>query len=194
MVPGGATFYAPRVGVDVVDRSGTVWPLPDFQVDYHLPRLCGVRYTGADGRPAEPVVIHRTLLGWIERFVAALLEQHGITGLPDWLKPMHLRVLPVREEDETAARALADALRLEGTRAAADDRRGSLGCRSPGPARTACHWWWQWVPTRRAPVATECVTAPDNSHPSATGLAAMVRRLARTPDPSLGVARPSFAS
>ncbi|MEU7043459.1 threonine--tRNA ligase [Streptomyces varsoviensis] len=189
--PGGATYYAPRVGVDVVDRWGTSWPLPDLQVDYHLPRMCGVEYTGADGRRAVPAVLHRTLLGSVERFVAALLEHHGVAGLPDWLKPVHLSVLPVREGDESAARALADALRLDGARVAVDDRRLPLGARS-GRARE------EGVPLVVAVGPDEARTggyrvrdrAGRRTPVSYGELSAMVRRLGRAPDPALGAPRP----
>ncbi|WP_133917958.1 aminoacyl--tRNA ligase-related protein [Streptomyces sp. NBC_00582] len=189
--PGAATYYAPRVGIDVIDASGTAWPLPDLQVDYHLPRLCGVEYTGADGRRTHPVVLHRTLLGSVERFVAALLEHHGPTGLPDWLKPVHVRVLPVREEDETTAHALAESLRLEGVRVALDDRRTGLGARS-AKARA------DGVPLVVAVGRDEARTGryhsrdltgrtTDVDYPGLVGLA---RRTAARPDPSLSAVRP----
>ncbi len=127
--PGGATYYAPRVGIDVVDRHGTHWGLPDLQVDYHLPRMCGIGYTGVDGHRATPVVLHRTLLGSVERFVAALLEHHGIRDLPSWLKPVHVQVVPVREDQEQAAAELAAELRRAGVRAGSDRHRASLGRR-----------------------------------------------------------------
>ena len=131
---GGATYYAPRLDVSIVDRYGRKWPLPDLQADLQLPDLCNLRYEDATGRLGRPVILHRTIIGSLERFVAALLE-HFQGRFPAWLSPVQLLVFPVTEEFASYANEIVGHLRSIGYRAQADPRPHRLAKR----IRTAHH-------------------------------------------------------
>ncbi|WP_374122034.1 threonine--tRNA ligase [Frankia sp. AiPa1] len=130
-VEGEAAFYGPKIDVQVADPVGRESTLSTVQIDFHQPERFDLRYTGADGGAHRPVMIHRSIIGSIERAVACLLEHHG-AALPTWLAPVQLMILPVTDAELPAAEALARRC-LEAdldlrTEIAAPDR-GSLGAR-----------------------------------------------------------------
>ncbi|MGW2202981.1 threonine--tRNA ligase [Streptomyces sp. NPDC001774] len=126
---GEAAFYGPKIDVQVADRAGRESTLSTVQIDFHQPERFDLRYVGADGARHRPVMIHRSVVGSVERAVAHLLEQHG-GAFPGWLAPVQLVVLPVAECERSVAEALAARCVERGLRAeVAGPDRGSLGAR-----------------------------------------------------------------
>ena len=110
---------------DVLGRS---WQMGTIQLDYQMPVQFGLTYMGPDNREHSPVVIHRALLGSLERFMGILIEHYG-GEFPFWLSPVQARVIPVGESHRTAAGALRDRLAAEGYRVEVDERDDTLGKR-----------------------------------------------------------------
>jgi threonyl-tRNA synthetase len=126
---GEAAFYGPKIDVQVADGAGREATLSTVQVDFHQPRRFGLHYVGADGAKHRPVMVHRSIIGSVERVVAHLIEQHG-GAFPAWLAPTQVVLLPVSEAELPQAEALARRCLDLGLRAdvAAPDR-GTLGAR-----------------------------------------------------------------
>ena len=116
---GGGAFYAPKIDIKLYDALGRGWQGPTIQVDLNLPKRFGVTYVGQDGKEHEAAMIHRAILGSLERFVGGLIE-HVAGEFPLWLAPEQVRVLSISEASEQYARHVRDRLRLEGLRAEAD--------------------------------------------------------------------------
>lgn len=113
---GEAAFYGPKIDVQVADAGGRESTLSTVQIDFHQPERFGLRYTGADGARARPVMIHRSVIGSLERVVACLVDRHG-GAFPPWLAPIQLAVLPIGDDQYDAARALAAGADRHGLRA-----------------------------------------------------------------------------
>ncbi len=126
--PGEGTFYAPKIDLHMTDVLGRSWQMGTIQVDYHMPRQFGLTYMGPDNREHSPVVIHRALLGSLERFIGILVEHYG-GDFPFWLAPVQARVVPVGESHRGAAGALRDRIVADGFRAEVDERDETLGKR-----------------------------------------------------------------
>jgi threonyl-tRNA synthetase len=126
--PGEGTFYAPKIDLHMTDVLGRSWQMGTIQVDYHMPRQFGLTYMGSDNREHSPVVIHRALLGSLERFIGILVEHFG-GDFPFWLSPVQARVIPVGEGHRGQAHALRERLATEGFRADVDERDETLGKR-----------------------------------------------------------------
>ncbi|GAA4906163.1 threonyl-tRNA synthetase [Stackebrandtia albiflava] len=127
--PGEAAFYGPKIDVQVADEGGREATLSTVQIDFHQPERFGLRYVGADGRRHRPVMIHRSIIGSVERAVAQLLERHE-GALPAWLAPVQVVVLPVSDAEWDAAAAFADRCAALGLRAEiAPPEHGALGAR-----------------------------------------------------------------
>ncbi|MBB4682933.1 threonine--tRNA ligase [Amycolatopsis jiangsuensis] len=127
--PGEAAFYGPKIDVQVADSAGREWTLSTVQVDVHQPERFGLEYTGPDGRAHRPVLVHRSILGSLERVLAQLLEEHG-GAFPPWLAPVQVVVLPVRDADFPAAAALEQRCLDAGLRVeVVPADRGSLAAR-----------------------------------------------------------------
>ncbi|WP_432052689.1 threonine--tRNA ligase [Streptomyces xiamenensis] len=114
---GEAAFYGPKIDVQIADPAGRESTLSTVQVDFHQPERFDLRYTGADGAAHRPVMVHRSIIGSVERVVAQLIEQHG-GAFPAWLAPVQLAILPVGEDqlaraDDVRSRALDLGLRAE---------------------------------------------------------------------------------
>ena len=124
---GGGAFYGPKVDVLVTDALGREWQGGTFQLDFLMPERFGLEYVGADNRRHRAVVVHRTLLGSMERFIGGLIEHYG-GAFPLWLAPEQVRILPVSEQWTESARDLVARLRAEGLRVELDDR-DTLGYR-----------------------------------------------------------------
>ncbi len=126
---GEAAFYGPKIDVQVRDAAGRESTLSTVQVDFHQPERFDLRYVGADGARHRPVMVHRSIVGSVERAVAHLVERHG-GAFPAWLAPTQLAILPVSDAEVPAALALADRCAALGLRAeVAAPERGSLGAR-----------------------------------------------------------------
>ena len=124
---GGGAFYGPKVDINVTDAMGREWQGSTFQLDFLMPERFNLEYVGADNRRHSAVVIHRTLLGSMERFIGGLIE-HYAGAFPLWLAPVQVRVLPVSEQWTESARELAATLKAAGLRAEVDER-DTLGYR-----------------------------------------------------------------
>jgi threonyl-tRNA synthetase len=126
--PGEGTFYGPKIDLHMTDVLGRSWQMGTIQLDYQMPVQFGLTYMGADNQEHAPVVIHRALLGSLERFLGILIEHYG-GAFPFWLAPVQARVVPVGEAHRSAAGALRDRLVAEGYRVEVDDRDDTLGKR-----------------------------------------------------------------
>ncbi|GHE41514.1 threonine--tRNA ligase [Streptomyces longispororuber] len=126
---GEAAFYGPKIDVQVADSAGRESTLSTVQVDLHQPERFDLRYTGADGARHRPVMVHRSIVGSVERAVAHLVERHG-GAFPVWLAPTQVAVLPVSDAQVPQAAALARRCDERGLRAdVVGPERGSLGAR-----------------------------------------------------------------
>ena len=126
--PGEGTFYGPKIDLHMTDVLGRSWQMGTIQLDYQMPVQFGLTYMGPDNREHSPVVIHRALLGSLERFMGILIEHYG-GEFPFWLAPVQVRILPVGLGHQEAAKALGDRLGGEGFRADVDERDETLGKR-----------------------------------------------------------------
>ena len=124
---GGGAFYGPKVDILVTDALGREWQGGTFQLDFLMPQRFDLAYVGADNQRHNVVVIHRTLLGSMERFIGGLIEHYG-GAFPLWMAPEQVRILPVSEPSAESARSLVDELQAAGFRASLDDR-DTLGYR-----------------------------------------------------------------
>ncbi|QUH02914.1 threonine--tRNA ligase [Saccharopolyspora erythraea] len=128
-VEGEAAFYGPKIDVQVADSAGREATLSTVQVDFHQPERFDLHYVGADGDRHRPIMVHRSIIGSVERVVAHLVELHG-GAFPAWLAPTQLVVLPVSEAEAEQARALVRRCQERGLRAeVAGPERGSLAAR-----------------------------------------------------------------
>ncbi|MFN9576460.1 MAG: threonine--tRNA ligase [Gemmatimonadota bacterium] len=114
--PGDGAFYGPKIDFDVTDSIGRAWQLGTIQLDYAAPERFDLQYTADDNTLKRPVVIHRAVSGSFERFIGILIE-HFAGAFPLWLAPEQVRVLPLTDDLEPAARAVTDALVAAGLRA-----------------------------------------------------------------------------
>ncbi|MDQ1544041.1 MAG: threonyl-tRNA synthetase [Actinomycetota bacterium] len=118
--PGGAAFYGPKISVQARDAIGRTWQLSTVQLDFNQPALFELEYTAADGSRQQPVMIHRALLGSIERFFAILLE-HYAGAFPVWLSPVQVVGIPVAEAYDEYLGNVITQLKAKGVRAQLDD-------------------------------------------------------------------------
>ncbi|MCZ6905649.1 MAG: threonine--tRNA ligase [Acidobacteria bacterium] len=125
---GEAAFYGPKIDIKVVDALGRPWQLSTIQYDFNLPMRFGLEYIGADGRAHRPLMVHRALLGSVERFLGVLIEHYG-GNFPVWLAPVQVAVLPVSEKQASYAQQVADRLRQSRFRVHLDERNEKLNAR-----------------------------------------------------------------
>lgn len=125
---GGAVFYGPKIDVKVADSIGRMWQLSTMQIDFNLPERFGMNYVGEDGREHVPYMIHRALLGSLERFIGVLIEHYG-GAFPVWLAATQVALLPVADAHEKYAEDLMKKLKEEGVRAEIYHATSTLGKR-----------------------------------------------------------------
>jgi threonyl-tRNA synthetase len=125
---GEGSFYGPKIDLHMTDSLGRSWQLGTVQLDLQMPKRFGLTYAGADNAEHTPAMIHRALLGSIERFVGILIEHTG-GDLPLWLAPEQVRLLPVAEAHRGGAEEIAEELRAAGFRADATAPDETLGKR-----------------------------------------------------------------
>jgi threonyl-tRNA synthetase len=118
---GEGTFYGPKIDLHMDDALGRSWQMGTIQADAQMPRRFGLTYMGPDNREHTPVVIHRALLGSLERFIGVLIEHYG-GAFPVWLAPVQTRVVPVGEDHRPAAASLRQRLAEAGLRTEVDER------------------------------------------------------------------------
>ncbi len=124
--PGEGVFYGPKIDIKIKDVLGRTWQCSTIQVDFNLPQRFGLYYVGEDGARHTPIMIHRALLGSLERFFGVLIEHYG-GAFPLWLAPVQVRVLPITDRNHDYANRIVEALKAEGFRAEADLRNEKLG-------------------------------------------------------------------
>jgi len=119
--PGGGVFYGPKIDIKLEDALGRAWQGPTIQVDFNLPQRFDVTYVGEDGGEHPVAMVHRTVLGAMERFLASLIEHYG-GAFPVWLAPVQVMVIPVADRHLDYARKLEAELSGEGVRIKVDAR------------------------------------------------------------------------
>ena len=124
--PGDGAFYGPKIDFHVTDALGRSWQLGTCQLDFQMPERFDLTYQGADNAGHRPVMIHRALLGSMERFCGILIEHHG-GRFPDWLAPTQAALLPVADRHVEAAAGLRAELVAAGVRTSIDERTESVG-------------------------------------------------------------------
>jgi threonyl-tRNA synthetase len=122
---GGGTFYGPKLDFKLIDAIGRKWQGPTVQLDFNLPERFGLEYTGADNAAHRPIMLHRVLVGSMERFVGGLIE-HFAGAFPLWLAPEQVRVIPIADEVKGFAQTVVDRLKAAGVRVHLDDRSDTL--------------------------------------------------------------------
>jgi len=125
---GGGAFYGPKLDFKLIDAIGRSWQGPTVQLDFNLPERFELEYVGEDNHRHRPVMLHRVLVGSMERFVGGLIE-HYAGAFPLWLAPEQVRVIPIMDEVRDAAASLAEELRGAGIRVMLDDRADTLNYR-----------------------------------------------------------------
>ena len=128
VTPGDGNFYGPKIDFRVKDAIGRPWQLGTIQYDSAQPERFDLTYIGEDGKPHRPVVLHRAILGSVERFLGIFIE-HTAGNFPFWIAPVQAIVLPVSDRFAAAARAAAERLAGAGLRIETDERNEKLGAR-----------------------------------------------------------------
>ena len=123
---GEGAFYGPKIDFQVTDALGRKWQLSTIQCDFNMPQRFDLHYTTPEGTEERPVVIHRAILGSIERFMGILVE-HYAGAFPTWLAPEQVRIVPVSDTYNEYAQTVADHLRKGNLRAHVDERREGVG-------------------------------------------------------------------
>jgi threonyl-tRNA synthetase len=125
---GGGAFYGPKLDYKLIDAIGRSWQGPTVQLDFNLPERFQLEYVGEDNQRHRPVMLHRVLVGSMERFVGGLIE-HYAGAFPVWLAPEQVRVLPITDAVRPSAAELDRRLREAGIRSRLDERTETLGYR-----------------------------------------------------------------
>ena len=121
-------FYSPKIDVDIKDSLGREWQCGTFQLDLQMPKRFKLSYTGSDGKEHTPVVLHRTILGSMERFIGVMLEHYrGV--LPVWLSPVQAVVIPLSDDHLKYARSVLGSIQAGGVRAEGDFDSGTMGAK-----------------------------------------------------------------
>ncbi len=124
--PGEGVFYGPKIDIKFESALGKAWQGPTIQVDFNLPPRFDVNYIGEDGQEHSVVMVHRTVLGSMERFLATIIEHYG-GAFPLWLAPVQVKLIPVADRHLEYANKLAGELKAAGIRAEVDTRAERMG-------------------------------------------------------------------
>ena len=125
---GGGAFYGPKIDVHIRDAIGRLWQITTVQFDFNLPARFELEYVGQDGERHQPYVIHRALLGSMERFMGVLIEHYG-GAFPTWLAPVQAVVIPIADRHWEYGQSIADRLSGAGLRAEMDDGNDRMGAK-----------------------------------------------------------------
>lgn len=123
---GGAKFYGPAIDLKAVDAMGREWQGTTIQLDMNLPTRFGMKYIGSDGKEHTPIMLHRTLLGSMERFVGTLIEQYA-GAFPLWLAPTQVMIIPISEKNIEYANLVRNALAVKNIRVEVNQDNETLG-------------------------------------------------------------------
>ncbi|MEW5797142.1 MAG: threonine--tRNA ligase [Candidatus Zixiibacteriota bacterium] len=126
--PGEGVFYGPKIDIKIKDAIGRAWQCSTIQFDFSLPERFDLVYTDRDGERKRPFMVHRALLGSIERFFGVLVE-HYAGNFPLWLAPIQVAVLPISDEFNDYCRQVAARLQEHGIRSEVDDRAEKVGAK-----------------------------------------------------------------
>lgn len=124
--PGEGVFYGPKIDIKIKDCLGRSWQCTTIQVDFNLPERFNIKYAGSDGREHRPIMIHRALMGSLERFFGVLIE-HYAGDFPVWLAPIQARILTISDKHIPYAEVVFRRLKDAGIRVELDDRGEKLG-------------------------------------------------------------------
>jgi threonyl-tRNA synthetase len=125
---GGGAFYGPKIDVHIRDAIGRLWQITTCQFDFNLPARFDLEYVGEDGDRHQPYVIHRALLGSMERFMGVLIEHYG-GAFPTWLAPVQAVIIPIADRHQEFGREIAEQLTEAGLRAELDDGNDRMGAK-----------------------------------------------------------------
>jgi threonyl-tRNA synthetase len=181
---GGGAFYGPKIDVKIEDAIGREWQLSTFQVDFNLPERFDLQFVDKDGQRRRPSVIHRALLGSMERFFAILVE-HYAGAFPLWLAPVQARVLTVTDRAQAFAREVQKQLQGAGLRAEADLTSDKLGAKVRRAQLDKIPYMLV-IGDRESEAGTVAPRARDGKTEPAVPLAAIVARLTRDATPNQG--------
>lgn len=123
---GDGAFYGPKIDMRIKDALGRKWQLATIQLDFQNPKRFELEYVDKDGTKKSPIVIHRALIGSIERFLGILIEQYA-GALPLWLSPVQVKILPISDKQNEHGEKILAQLKTAGIRANLDDRTESVG-------------------------------------------------------------------
>ena len=123
---GDGAFYGPKLDFHLADSLGRTWQCGTIQLDMQMPERFDLEYIGADGEKHRPVMIHRVVLGSIERFIGVITE-HFAGAFPTWLSPVQVKILPITDRTHEYAKAVAEKLEALGIRTEVDLRNEKLG-------------------------------------------------------------------
>ncbi|HID95878.1 MAG TPA: threonine--tRNA ligase [Candidatus Latescibacteria bacterium] len=124
--PGEGVFYGPKIDIELEDALGREWQGPTIQVDFNLPERFDINYIGQDGREHSVVMIHRTVLGAMERFIGGLIEHYG-GAFPVWLAPIQVAIIPITDVQMEYSERVAEALKADLIRVWVDRRSEKIG-------------------------------------------------------------------
>jgi threonyl-tRNA synthetase len=124
--PGAGTFYGPKIDLKIKDAIGREWQLSTIQFDFNLPELFNMTYIGEDGQEHQPYMVHRALLGSMERFFGVLIEHYG-GAFPVWLAPVQAVLIPIADRHLAYAGQVAGRLRQAGLRVEVDESSDRMG-------------------------------------------------------------------
>jgi threonyl-tRNA synthetase len=126
--PGEGVFYGPKIDLKIKDTIGRLWQCSTVQVDFNNPERFNIQYVAEDGSRQRPIMIHRALMGSLERFFGILIE-HFAGAFPTWLAPVQVALLPISDAQNVYAEEICQRLRAEGIRAHVDQRSEKLGAK-----------------------------------------------------------------
>jgi threonyl-tRNA synthetase len=125
---GGGAFYGPKIDLKIKDALGREWQMTTIQFDFNLPERFDMTYVGSDGNKHRPYMVHRALLGSLERFFGVLVE-HYAGAMPLWLAPVQAKIMPISDKHSDYARRVNERFIQSGVRSELDDRSDKIGYR-----------------------------------------------------------------
>ena len=125
---GGGAFYGPKIDLKINDALGREWQMTTIQFDFNEPERFDMTYTGADGQEHRPYMVHRALLGALERFFGVLIEHYG-GAFPVWFAPVQVRLIPIADRHATYAKQVGERLRAAGLRIEMDDSSNRMNAK-----------------------------------------------------------------
>jgi threonyl-tRNA synthetase len=174
---GGGAFYGPKIDLKIKDALGREWQLTTVQFDFNMPERFNLCYTGEDGKEHRPYMVHRALLGSLERFFGILIE-HYAGAFPVWLAPEQVRILPITENQVAVAERALAALHGAGLRATLDRKSEKIGAKIRR-AQVEKVPYMAVIGQREAESGTVALRSRSGGDQGAIGLGELVARLAK---------------